>query len=93
MEGKYSKEAGRRSCASSPACADVVIGRVCLEVMVYESACGVGLLLGAAPSCQLPSWALLALSCNSACVQGFRNVCTGLSGASSVTLRVAEGGM
>ena len=93
MEGKYSEEAGRRSCASSPACADVVIGRVCLEVMVYESACGVGLLLGAALSCQLPSWALLALSCNSACVQGFRNVCTGLSGASSVTLRVAEGGM
>ena len=54
MERKYSEEAGRRSCASSPACADVVIGRVCLEVMVYESACGVGLLLGAAPSCQLP---------------------------------------
>ena len=27
MEGKYSEEAGRRSCASSPACADVVIGR------------------------------------------------------------------
>ena len=26
MEGKYSEEAGRRSCASSPACADVVIG-------------------------------------------------------------------
>ena len=55
MERKYSEEAGRRSCASSPACADVVIGRVCLEVMVYESASGVGLLLGAALSCQLPS--------------------------------------
>ena len=93
MERKYSEEAGRRSCASSPACADVVIGRVCLEVMVYESACGDGLLLGAALSCQLPSWALLALSCNSACVQGLRIVCSGLSGAVPVVLLAAEGGI
>ena len=93
MERKCNEKAGGRSCASSPACADVVIGRVCPDVMVYESTSGAGLLLRAALSCQLPSWALLALSCNSACVHGLRNVCTGLSGAVSVALRVVEGGI
>ena len=93
MERKYNEEAGRRSCASSPACADVVIGRVCLGVVFYESANGIGLLLRAALACQLPSWALLALSCNSACVQGLRIVCSGLSGAVSVVLWAAEGGI
>ena len=52
------RRAGGRSCASSPACADVVIGHVCLDVMFYESARGAGLLLRAALACQLPSWAL-----------------------------------
>ena len=93
MEGKYSEEAGRRSCASSPACADVVIGHVCLDVMFYESARRAGLPLRAAPVCQLPSCARLALSCSSACVQGLRVLGAGLSGVVSVVLPAVEGGM
>ena len=88
------RRAGGRSCASSPACADVVIGHVCLDVMFYESAKGAGLLLRAALACQLPSRALLALSCNSAWgVQGLRILCSGVSGVVSVVLLAAEGGM
>ena len=87
------RRAGGRSCPSSPSCADVVIGHVCLDVMFYESARGAGLLLRAALACQLPSRALLALSCNSACVQGLRIVCSGLSGAVSVVLLAVEGGI
>ena len=93
MERHCNEKRGRRSCASSPACADVVIGHVCLDVMCYESSKRAGPPLRAAPVCQLPSWARLALSCSSACVQGLRVLFAGLSGVVSVVLPAVEGGM